>query len=134
MIDEAEAQGFPLENYRLMALVGGEGMSEGLRDYLLQVFDPVYSGYGATDLEIGIAGESPMSVAIRREARNNPTFREAVVGSDSRLPMVFQYNPLQHHIAVTSERDLVFTVNRLHMLSPRMMYNIHDEGGVATFD
>jgi phenylacetate-CoA ligase len=53
MIDESEAQGFPLENYRLMALVGGEGMSEGLRDYLLQVFDPVYSGYGATDLEIG---------------------------------------------------------------------------------
>jgi phenylacetate-CoA ligase len=133
MIDEAEEQGFPLAEYRLMALVGGEGMSEGLRDYLRQAFEPVYSGYGATDLEIGLAGESPMSVAIRREARTDPAFRESLFGPDSRLPMVFQYNPLQHHITVTPERELVFTVNRLHMLSPRIMYNIHDEGGVATF-
>jgi phenylacetate-CoA ligase len=133
MIDEAEEQGFPLAEYRLMALVGGEGMSEGLRDYLRQAFEPVYSGYGATDIEIGLAGESPMSVAIRREARTDPAFRESLFGPDSRLPMVFQYNPLQHHITVTPERELVFTVNRLHMLSPRIMYNIHDEGGVATF-
>ena len=134
MIDEAPERGFPLDGYRLMALVGGEGMSEGLRDYLLQAFQPVYSGYGATDLEIGIAGESPLSVAIRREARRNDRFREAVLGSDSRLPMVFQYNPLQHYITVTPERELVFTVSRLELLSPRIMYNIHDEGGVATFD
>lgn len=134
MIDTAEERDFPLDRYRLMALVGGEGMSEGLRDYLLQVFEPVYSGYGATDLEIGVAGESPISVAIRRRARIDPAVREALFGTDSRLPMVFQYNPLQHYIAVTEDGELVFTVNRLHMLSPRIMYNIHDEGGVATFD
>ena len=116
-----------------MALVGGEGMSEGLRDYLSPVFDPVYSGYGATDLEIGIAGETPMAVAVRRAARVNKEFREAAFGEDSRLPMVFQYNPLQHHIAITDDDELVFTISRLDLLSPRIMYNIHDEGGVATF-
>lgn len=133
MIDEAAENGFPLEDYRLMALVGGEGMSEGLRDYLSPVFDPVYSGYGATDLEIGIAGETPMAVAVRRAARVNKEFREAAFGEDSRLPMVFQYNPLQHHIAITDDDELVFTISRLDLLSPRIMYNIHDEGGVATF-
>ena len=133
MIDEAAKIGFPLQKYQLMALVGGEGMSEGLRDYLTPTFSPVYSGYGATDLEIGIAGETPIAVAVRRAARTNERFRTAVFGDDSRLPMVFQYNPLQHHITVTDDGELVFTISRLELLSPRIMYNVHDAGGVATF-
>ncbi len=133
MIDEARVRQFPLEDYRLMALLGGEGNSEGLRDYLALAFDPIYSGYGATDVEIGIAGETPISVAIRREARGDSTVREAVFGGDSRLPMVFQYNPLMHHITVNEAGELMFTITRLHVLSPRVMYNIHDEGGVASY-
>jgi hypothetical protein len=69
LIDVAEARNFPLHEYRLNALVGGEGMSEDLRDYLLRRFQKVYSGYGATDLEIGLAGETPLSVALRRLTR-----------------------------------------------------------------
>jgi phenylacetate-CoA ligase len=34
---------------------GGEGVTEGLRAYLERSFDAVYSGYGASDLAIGIA-------------------------------------------------------------------------------
>ncbi len=69
LIDVAADRGFPLARYRLMALLGGEGNSEGLRDYLSQAFDPIYSGYGATDVEIGVAGETPLSLAIRQRAR-----------------------------------------------------------------
>jgi phenylacetate-CoA ligase len=133
IIDTAKERGFSLQEFRLMALVGGEGMSEGLRDYISSTFSPVYSGYGATDLEIGIAGETPLSVAIRRAARQDPSLRSAVFGEDSRLPMVFQYNALNHYIVVSEERELMFTITRLEVLSPRVMYNIHDEGGVATF-
>jgi phenylacetate-CoA ligase len=134
LIDVADAEGFPIGDYRLNALVGGEGMSEGLRDYLLRHFQNVYSGYGATDLEIGIAGETPLSVAIRRLARDNPTVRQKLFGKDSRLPMLFQYNPLMHHIEVNENRELVFTITRLSLLSPRIRYNIHDEGGIARYD
>ena len=133
MIDQAQVQDFPLEQYDLMALLGGEGNSEGLRDYLSQYFSPVYSGYGATDVEIGIAAETPISVAIRREARHNDRLKEMLFGSDSRLPMIFQYNPLMHHIQVNESGELMFTITRLNVLSPRVMYNIHDEGGIATF-
>lgn len=133
LIDSAKERGFSLADFSLMALVGGEGMSEGLRDYLIPYFSKVYSGFGATDLEIGIAGESPISVAIRREARRNERLREAVFGHDSRLPMLFQYNPLNHHVFVGHEGELIFTITRLEVLSPRIMYNLHDEGGVATF-
>jgi phenylacetate-CoA ligase len=134
LIDEAHAGGFPLTQYRLMGLVGGEGMSEGLRDYLAPVFNPVYSGYGATDIEIGLAGESPISVAIRRLAREDERVRRALFGDDSRLPMVFQYNPLQHHVTVNERGELIFTISRLEVLAPRIAYNIHDEGGVARYD
>lgn len=44
LYDYASEQKFPWENYSLSALVGGEGMSEGLRDYLLLGFKNAYSG------------------------------------------------------------------------------------------
>ncbi|MBI3110952.1 MAG: phenylacetate--CoA ligase family protein [Ignavibacteriales bacterium] len=134
LVDAAEAEGFPFDEFELRALVGGEGMSEGLRDYLLGRFRTVYSGFGATDLEIGIAGETPLAVAIRRLCRDRADVREKLFGDDSRLPMVFQYNPLMHYIEVNENRELVFTISRKSLLSPRIRYNVHDEGGVARFD
>ncbi len=134
LIDAAEAQGFPFEAFELRALVGGEGMAEGLRDYLLRRFKSVFSGFGATDLEIGIAGETPVAVAIRRLCRERPEVRAALFGADSRLPMLFQYNPLMHHVEVNEHRELLFTVSRKSLIAPRVRYNVHDEGGVARFD
>ncbi|MCK5126144.1 MAG: phenylacetate--CoA ligase family protein [candidate division Zixibacteria bacterium] len=134
LLDFAVRKNFPIHRYNMDALVGGEGMSEGLRDYLLHSFKRVYSGYGATDLEIGIAGETPLSVALRRLARENSEVRDVVFGKDSRLPMVFQYNPLMHYIEINEKRELIFTITRSSVLSPRIRYNIHDEGGVARYD
>ena len=79
-------------------------MTEELRDVLLERFTSVYSGYGATDIEIGMAGESPVSIALRRLARARPDIRRALFGTDARLPMVFQYNPLIHYLEVNDER------------------------------
>jgi len=134
LIDVADEEGFPFEKYKLYGLAGGEGMSEGLRDYLLRRFEKVYSGYGATDLEIGIAGETPISIAIRRLAREREDVKLALFGSDSRLPMVFQYNPVMHHIEVNENDEVVFTISRKSLLSPRIRYNVHDLGGVLTSD
>ena len=134
LIDEATKRKFSWEKYKLYGLVGGEGMSEGLRDYLLTRFEKVYSGYGATDLEIGIAGETPISVAIRRAARENVLLRKAIFGEDSRLPMVFHYNPMMHYIEINAKGEMIFTITRMNVLSPRIRYNIHDEGGIMDFN
>ena len=134
LIDAAEAQDFPFDEFELHALVGGEGMAEGLRDYLLRRFGSVFSGFGATDLEIGIAGETPVAVAIRRLCRERPEVRAALFGADSRLPMLFQYNPLMHYVEVNDKRELLFTISRKSLLSPRVRYNVHDEGGVTGYD
>ncbi len=134
LYDYSKEQNFPWERYSLSALVGGEGMSEGLRDYLLHGFKKVYSGYGATDLEIGIGGETPLTLAIRRLAREKPEVRKLLFGEDSRLPMIFQYNPIMHYIEVNNNRELMFTMTRKSVLSPRIRYNVHDEGGICRYD
>jgi phenylacetate-CoA ligase len=134
LIDEGQARGFPWSAYRLHALVGGEGMTEELRDYLLTRFESVYSGYGATDIEIGMAGESPVSVALRRIARSRPEVRTALFGDDHRLPMVFQYNPLIHFLETNADGELICTISRLDVLAPRIRYNVHDAGGVIDYD
>ena len=48
--------------------------------------------------------------------------------------MVFQYNPVMHYIETTSDNELIFTITRKSLLSPRIRYNIHDEGGIARYD
>jgi phenylacetate-CoA ligase len=133
LLDEGEAAGFPWERYEVHGLVGGEGMAEGLRDYLLKHLTSVFSGYGATDLEVGMAAESPVSVALRRLARTDGDLRAALFGDRSRLPMVFQYNPLIHFMEVNDAAEVVTTVSRLDLLAPRIRYNVHDEGGMASF-
>ena len=133
LLDEGSRRGFPWSDYEVHALVGGEGMTEALRDILLQRFESVYSGYGATDIEIGMAGESPVSIAVRRLARSRPDIALALFGTDSRLPMVFQYNPLIHFMEVNEHGEVICTVSRLDLLAPRIRYNVHDSGGIADF-
>jgi phenylacetate-CoA ligase len=134
LIEEGERAGFPWERYRLAAIVGGEGMTEELRDRLLERFEVVYSGYGATDLEIGMAAETPVTVALRRLARARPDLRRELFGDDPRLPMVFQYNPLVHFLEVNELGEVICTVSRLDLVAPRTKYNVHDKGGLVTFE
>ena len=133
LLDEGDRRGFAWADFRLHALVGGEGMTEELRDFLLGRFTSVFSGYGATDIEIGMAGESPVSIALRRLARARPDIRAALFGADSRLPMVFQYNPIIHFLETNAQDEIVCTVSRLDLLAPRIRYNVHDEGGILPF-
>jgi len=133
LIDEGEARGIDWKEYRAFGIVGGEGMSEGLRAYLERRLEAVYSAYGASDLDIGVAAEVPLSIWIRKQASANPDLQRALFGSDSRLPMLFQYNPLDYYIETNEDGELIITVNRLSLLSPRIRYNIHDAGGTLSF-
>ncbi len=133
LFDEGAKLNFPWTDYDIHVLVGGEGMSEGLRDYLLKYAQTVYSGYGASDLEIGMGGENPLSVRIRKLCLAHPELRRTLFGDDQRLPMLFQYNPLDHFVEII-DGEIVVTVSKPWTLSPRIRYNIRDEGGMLTFD
>ena len=133
LFDEGEKRNFKWNDFKIHVLVGGEGMSEGLRDYLLRYAKTVFSGYGASDLEIGMGGENPLTVMIRKLCLKDQSLRKTLFGDDQRLPMIFQFNPLDHFVEII-DKEIVVTISKPWTLSPRIRYNIKDEGGMMTFD
>lgn len=134
LLEFGEKKGFDWSRFKMYGVVGGEAMSELLRAQLEKRFIGVASAYGASDLDIGVATEMPLSIWIRKRAFENRELDAALFGEDSRLPMMFQYNPIDYHIEVNELEELIITVNRASMLSPRIRYNIHDAGSRMTYD
>ncbi|SNC64272.1 phenylacetate-CoA ligase [Kytococcus aerolatus] len=126
--DRLDADGFDWDAHTLHGLVGGEAMTEGLRDYCEERFATVRSGYGASDLTIGIGGETDLTVWLRKRLLTDPALREAVLGEgEDRTPMIFQYNPLETYLETTANRHLVCTLTSTSVLSPKLRYDIGDE-------
>jgi len=121
--------------YDCTAAVGGEGMSEALRDYLRWSFTEVYSSFGASDLEINIATENDFTIAFRRLLLEREGLRAALALPDhGRAPMVFQYNPLDYLVETNEDGELIVTICRLDTTAPKLRYCIHDLGCVRRFD
>ena len=80
-------------------------MTEALRDYLEQRFAKVRSGYGASDLTIGMAGETDFTVWLRRRLLHRPPAagQRCSVPDEDRIPMIFQYNPLETYLEITAD-------------------------------
>ena len=132
--DRLDAEGFNWDRYDLNGFVGGEALTEGLRDYLEERFGRVYSGYGASDLTIGMAGESDLSVWLRRALLSNEALRTEMLGAEEqRTPMIFQYNPLETYLETTADDELLVTLNSTAIMSPKLRYNIGDEARILSF-
>ncbi len=132
LADTLRRKGFPLKDYEMHALVGGEGMGEDLRRYLLRDFRTCFSGYGASDLAMGIAVETAETVRVRSLLHDRADARDALIGGDHRVPMVFQYNPMTHYMETNDNEELIVTLTYSRVLSPRVRYNIGDEAKLMT--
>ena len=129
--DAAARSGLDLRPYDITGFVGGEGMSEGLRSRLQETYTRVWSAYGASDLDIGVAAETPLSVWLRQAAVADPALATALFGTTARVPMCFQYDPSSYHLETVEGpygHELVATVLR-RTLSPRLRYAVGDAGG-----
>jgi phenylacetate-CoA ligase len=114
------------------AVVGGEAMSEALRDHLGRAFRCVYSSFGASDLEINIGAETDFTIALRRLLAERPELGEALGLPDhGSLPMVFQFNPFEHLVETNGAGELVFTICRRGLAAPKIRYNLRDLGWVV---
>jgi phenylacetate-CoA ligase len=84
--DLADDPRIDLASYDVTAGFGGEGLSENMRSYLLRSYRSVVGSYGASDLEINIAAETPFTIALRRELAVNDSLRVALTreGADER--------------------------------------------------
>jgi phenylacetate-CoA ligase len=131
LMDRLDAIGFCWEKYRLRAMVGGEGMTEALRDYLEQRFEKVRSGYGASDLTIGVGAETAFTVWLRRRLSTDHELRHELLGAgEQRLPMIFHFNPLETFLEVNQEGELLCTINSKSCLQPKLRYNVGDEAAL----
>jgi len=115
------------KQYDVCAVVGGEGMSEPLRAALNKCFRKTISSFGASDLEINLAVETAFTIALRQAIAADASLGRDLYDQEP-LPMIFQYDPLNCLIESDAERSLLFTINRLENVSPRIRYNIHDRG------
>ncbi len=115
--------------YDIVASFGGEGMSEGMRAYLLRKFKFVYGNYGASDLEINVASENDFTIALRQKIMSHEGLYKKIVRHNS-LPMVFQYNSFDYYIETNQGGELLVTLCRMENISPKVRYNIHDLGHV----
>jgi phenylacetate-CoA ligase len=121
-----------LSEYHFDLIVGGEGLSESLRSHLRQYAGSVISSYGASDLEINMAVETELTIALRRLCLKNEALSRQLFGRDS-PPMIFQYNALDYTIETNAENELLFTLGRQSGAAPKIRYNLRDSGGVLSF-
>lgn len=138
--DIASTSGFAWSDYRLDFLTGGEGFVEAWRDCIQSRLGDkvrIYSVYGATDLDVGIAMETPLTVSLKRLLSVDQRIRVSLFGTE-RLPCYLgQYSPVNFRIGQTPGGDgrgeLEITVLNRRTVSPKIRYNIGDEGGVIPF-
>jgi len=142
VIDEGTRRGFDWPSLNVRIGLGGEGYSEPWRDHMASLIgvDPdvdllaVSGGYGAADIGMSIGREYAATVMVRKLCLAKPELGRDLFGvgngGGGTLPNLLQYNPASCYIEEV-EGELVFTV-----LSgiPLVRYNIHDKGGVMTFD
>ena len=130
LVDTADIE---WSEFDVCAVVGGEGMSEPLRASLNKCFRKTISSYGASDLEINLGVETDFTIGLRQAIASDASLGDDLFGREA-LPMIFQYDPLNVLVESDADRSLLFTINRLENVSPRIRYNIHDRGLVRSME
>ena len=88
-------------------IFGGESMSEGMRDYLMEKgIKKAYSSLGASDLELNISAENDFTISLRRLLRANPSLQARLLKYPGALPMLFQFNPADFLIESSEAGEL----------------------------
>lgn len=144
LIDEGEKQ-LNWKRYKITVLTGGEGFIPEWKEYIRKKIGKdrvIISAYGSSDIDIGVAFETFFSAFIRNLAWKNRKLRKALFGFGDKIPMVFQYDPLQYYIHQvertrpdnTKVNEFEITSLDINIASPKIKYNIHDEGGVYSYE
>lgn len=134
ILDAGSFYGIDWEQLQMRFLFAGENFGEDWRDHVLEVGgsgNPYYdslSVYGTADAAI-LGNETPVSIAVRRLFNENPALLEQHFGTQV-LPSLMQYYPDRRYFESVGG-ELVFTARAG---IPLIRYNIHDTGGLFSFN
>ncbi len=137
LVDEGARNGISWQNMNVKIGLGGESYSEEWRDYMGRKigldendFLGIAGGYGAADLGMSVGREYPITVLLRKLAYQNEGLSRDLFGQWKPMPSLCQYNPSTFFIEALND-ELIFTAMPG---IPIVRYNIHDRGGVISFD
>ena len=137
LTDLGEHAGIDWSKLNIKLLVGGEYFSEEWRMYMRKKFNhreddltSILGIYGASEMSTMMAQETRYSILVKRLAHEDPKLARDLFGQESISPVFCQYNPAAYYTEEI-EDELVFTAMTA---MPLVRYNIHDRGGVLSFD
>lgn len=131
LMDYAQKKGHDFAEFSAIGVVGGQAISEAMRDQLIEHgFNQVYSSYGASDLDINLGVETEYEIVVRKAMEQNPGLARELYGENKGLPMVFHFDPMNHHAECGDEDEVIFTIARNDRSSPRIRYDLGDKGRV----
>lgn len=133
ILDEGRAQGIKWSRLNVKFMWAGESFSEEWRDFVLQQVgskDPYHSIsiYGSADAAM-LGHETPVSIMLRRILNRRPALRQKLFGTEV-LPSIIQYDPMSRYFE-SIDHEMVFSA---YSGIPLLRYNIHDVGGIISFD
>lgn len=143
LIDELFTQSVLPMKTPVHFVLGGEAFPEEYRDHIYSLFKQkvedfkikMFSAYGAADTGIEIGYEQELPILLRRLLIKDKKLRHKYLGDNIEyVPHFFQYNPLNIWIEELKSNDhneLLFTTESS---LPIIKYNLHDSGGIFTFD
>jgi phenylacetate-CoA ligase len=135
VLDEAPEHGFDPAKRPLKLLFAAEAFSETFRDYVMRkagTADPLRDSaniYGSAELG-AMAIETPLSIALRRQALEDKKLYTALFSDAGKLPTLAQFHP---GVVNFEEQDGVLLLTGDNAL-PLVRYAIGDRGGVVGHD
>ena len=134
VLDDAIDLGLDLEEKNLRFIFAAESFSDSFRKRVCDMGGVRNSSvdtmniYGSADLG-AMAGETPLSIAIRELTSENPSLFIRLFGQISKLPTLAQFNPAYINFDEIEGQLYVTGSNAM----PLVKYQIGDEGGVIDF-
>ncbi len=134
LVDDAPKENIDLKKLNIRFLFAAESFNETFRNYVCEkagVGNPILDTlniYGSADIG-AMAGETPLSILIRRLAIEDPLLYRDLFNQIERTPTLAQFNPKFIEFEAV-DNDVVLTANGA---LPLIRYSIGDHGGVMDF-
>lgn len=114
-----------LNRFKPIGYIEGQTISEALRTELLtNGFRSIHASYSHPDIDINFGIETPFEIKVRKTIESNPGLARELYGSNRRIPMIFQFDPLHTHIETSGpeNEDLLITCTTNNRASPRIRF------------
>ena len=137
LTDLGDQEGIDWPGLNIRLVTGGEYFSEEWRNFMNRKMGhrekdltSILGIYGASEMSTMMGQETPYSVLVKKLAHKDSNLAKDLFGAQGPLPALTQYNSSEYYAEAIND-ELVFSSMTA---IPLVRYNIHDRGGLLSFD